>query len=153
MFDQDEPHKRYLKNLLLAPRLQLFIIGYFSIISLVAIAYVIIVFNERNQKILGLFSKLNLPVNHPIGRGLELQTSFLSPEFIGFAVGFFLLFFVGGLILSHRIAGPVYRLRQHLKSCHGKRPTQIQFRDGDFFHELANDFNSYVESIEECEKL
>lgn len=47
-----------------------------------------------------------------------------------------------GVIFLHRVAGPVYRVRQiMLKVNRGELPADIKFREGDFFHEMANDLN------------
>jgi hypothetical protein len=44
--------------------------------------------------------------------------------------------------LSHRWVGPVFRLRTSLQALsRGEPVTPIRFRDGDFWQELAGDFN------------
>lgn len=46
------------------------------------------------------------------------------------------------LRLSHRFVGPVFRLRQALREAAEGRPVRpIQFRDNDFWREVADDFN------------
>ncbi len=47
------------------------------------------------------------------------------------------------LKMSNRFAGPMYRLRIALKKMAGEDvPAPIKFRDGDFWQEAADDFNT-----------
>lgn len=49
---------------------------------------------------------------------------------------------IGGMILSNRVAGPVYRLRKHMEDIlSGKVSGDVHFREKDFFPELADTFN------------
>ncbi|RLD16475.1 MAG: hypothetical protein DRI36_05630 [Caldiserica bacterium] len=58
-------------------------------------------------------------------------------------VGIFMIFY------SHRIAGPVYRLRKSLeKVAEGDYSVRITFRKKDEFKELAEAFNKMVDSLE-----
>ena len=62
---------------------------------------------------------------------------------------FFMLpvFIVDTIKLSHRFAGPIYRLRQTIRIA-GRRRARYQpmkFRDFDFWQGLAEDFNQMVE--------
>ena len=51
-------------------------------------------------------------------------------------LGFFGLFFL------HRVAGPVYRMRQVLKQmASGEVPPEVRLREHDFFHETAAELN------------
>lgn len=56
-----------------------------------------------------------------------------------------------GTLFSHRVSGPLYRLKIHLQSLSvGEvKPTQeVRFRKGDFFPELAESLNSYLKKVE-----
>jgi hypothetical protein len=47
-----------------------------------------------------------------------------------------------GVMFLHRVAGPVYRFRQTLlKVNRGEMPNDIKLREGDFFHDMAQDIN------------
>jgi hypothetical protein len=49
---------------------------------------------------------------------------------------------VVGLALSHKIAGPMYRLRVHLEEFATTRvPRPLKFREGDFFSEIPDAYN------------
>jgi hypothetical protein len=63
---------------------------------------------------------------------------------------FFMLpvFIVDTIKLSHRFAGPIYRLRNVIRSiAHGDRYQPLKFREFDFWQGLADDFNEMVERL------
>lgn len=47
--------------------------------------------------------------------------------------------------LSHRFAGPVFRLRRAIRNvADGETPQPIKFRKSDFWNDLANDYNAML---------
>jgi signal transduction histidine kinase len=62
---------------------------------------------------------------------------------IGF--GQLVLFNLAAVIVSHRIAGPLYRLQRHLKAvAAGSEPADVRFRNGDLYQELAEACNELM---------
>src|SRR6185295_496407 len=58
------------------------------------------------------------------------------------------VFIVDTIKLSHRFAGPIYRMRQTIRSlAKGGAYTPMKFRDIDFWQGLAEDFNQMVERL------
>ena len=58
------------------------------------------------------------------------------------------LFVYDSIRLSHRFAGPVFRLRQVIHSlATGARPERIEFRDNDFWKEIAADMNRVIDRL------
>ena len=54
--------------------------------------------------------------------------------------------------LSHRFAGPICRLRSAMRAiAAGERPTKLSFRDNDFWHELADEYNAMLEKLTDGE--
>lgn len=52
---------------------------------------------------------------------------------------------IGGLVLSNRVAGPVYRIRNHMDDVmSGKTDRKLKFRTKDFFPELAESYNNFL---------
>ena len=50
--------------------------------------------------------------------------------------------------LSHRFAGPIYRLRTTIRTiAEGNPAPRLKFRDDDYWHGLADDFNTMVERL------
>ncbi len=58
------------------------------------------------------------------------------------------VFVLDSIRISHRFAGPIYRLRQTIRSiAQGKPTSRLKFRDFDFWHGLAEDFNQMVDRL------
>ncbi|MEX2091656.1 MAG: hypothetical protein WD971_03215 [Pirellulales bacterium] len=55
------------------------------------------------------------------------------------------VFVIDTVKISHRFAGPIYSLRRSMREvADGKPPRKLQFRDDDFWHELAIDYNAMI---------
>lgn len=58
------------------------------------------------------------------------------------------VFVLDTIKLSHRFAGPIYRLRQCIRGiAEGGPVPRLKFRDFDFWHGLAEDFNKMTERL------
>lgn len=58
------------------------------------------------------------------------------------------LFIFDILKASHRVAGPIVRLRSEMaRLTHGEEVQHLKFRDGDNWAELADDFNALAEQV------
>jgi len=59
------------------------------------------------------------------------------------------VFILDTIQFSHRFVGPIYRLRQTIRSSISQdgAPPVLKFRDSDFWHGLAEDFNQMVDQI------
>ncbi len=58
------------------------------------------------------------------------------------------VFVIDTVKISHRFAGPVYSLRRTMRDvADGKPPRKLQFRQGDFWHELASDYNAMIDRL------
>jgi nitrogen fixation/metabolism regulation signal transduction histidine kinase len=58
------------------------------------------------------------------------------------------VFIVDTIKLSHRFAGPIYRMQQTIRSlARGGAFTPIKFREFDFWQNMAEDFNQMVERL------
>ena len=66
-----------------------------------------------------------------------LVTVFLLPVFVMDAVK-----------LSHRFAGPIFNLRRSIRSvAAGDQPRKVSFRKGDFWQDLADDYNQMLVTL------
>jgi len=80
----------------------------------------------------------------------QLKTA--RTELILFLVIYQFLFvgicFVLCIFMTHKVAGPMFKLSNYLRSiAGGAPPTQISFRDGDNFHDIAADVNAVFDSL------
>lgn len=63
-------------------------------------------------------------------------------------LGFLGLTFVIFIFLTHKIAGPLYKLTQYLSAFNrGENYGKLKFRGGDYFPELADEYNKAMEKI------
>lgn|GEM_PF-1023879 len=85
---------------------------------------------------------LGLPPDHAWFRFLIEQRTTLNQIF-GVVAGLSFVFSLGfGWVISHRIAGPLNRLKMHMvRYALGSTRAEIAFREGDFFPELARAYN------------
>lgn len=60
------------------------------------------------------------------------------------------LVIIDSLRLSNRFAGPLVRLRRSMRALgRGEQVKPIRFRDGDFWQEIADEFNAILERVQE----
>jgi methyl-accepting chemotaxis protein len=58
------------------------------------------------------------------------------------------MFVLDTIKLSHRFAGPIYRMRRMIQEiAEGEAPRHLKFRDFDFWHGLAADFNKMIDRL------
>jgi len=58
------------------------------------------------------------------------------------------VFVIDTVKISHRFAGPIYSLRRAMRDvAEGQSPKKLQFREHDFWQELATDYNAMIERI------
>src|SRR3954469_24308127 len=58
------------------------------------------------------------------------------------------VFVMDTIKLSHRFAGPIFNLRREIrKVAEGQAPRKLKFRQGDFWHDLANDYNAMLSKL------
>ncbi|MCR9204812.1 MAG: hypothetical protein NXH75_09555 [Halobacteriovoraceae bacterium] len=65
-------------------------------------------------------------------------------------IGFSALVFIACIFFSHKIAGPMFKLQKFLQAKKdGVNNGKLFFRKGDYFQEVADDFNDVFEEMEE----
>jgi len=58
------------------------------------------------------------------------------------------LLITGGIIFTHKVAGPMFRLKRHmLEVASGKTQNQIYFRKSDHFHDIADAYNEQLKYL------
>jgi hypothetical protein len=90
---------------------------------------------------------------NPLSSFDEQVEVFLSRHAITFVVLFVLLplFIYDALKLTHRFAGPMVRVRRMLGQLAVGEPTDpLHFREGDFWNDVANNFNA-IRARLQCE--
>lgn len=130
-----EPKPRQLKNLLINPRFQFKFLSYFvtlffiSTLSLYTTTFLF--FWRMKEKALNV----GIPDGHVFFQFLMNQKRDLDLLFVGLAVFNFLLLIGMGFIISHRIAGPIFKLKNQLAQI-SDDTDEFKLRESDFFQEL-----------------
>ena len=136
-------------RLLVIPEFQTRLIGLMLVMALAVIA----IFYGANyyffERYASLGLNIGLPADHVYFKFLSEQRQYMDRIFGISALVVSLVLGLGGLVLSHRVAGPIHRIRTHLRQiAEGKPLSPVTFRKGDFFPEVAEAFNQQVESLE-----
>ena len=144
--------KNQRKVYLINPNFQLRVTSYFILLAVINILvcyscvyYFFDIFQSKGVEI-------GLPKNHVFFMFIEDQMMQMNSVFLVMAIltGVILLF--AGILISHRIAGPMYRLNQDLKSmAESKELRTLKFRKKDFFQEIPESFNLVVDSFNKKE--
>jgi len=89
-----------------------------------------------------------LPQDHIFFSFLNEQQRSMDWVFLVTAIVVAVFIIAYGLFLSHRVAGPLYRMNKHLTENRAKKASHdLKFRKGDYFPELAENFNDYVKEL------
>jgi hypothetical protein len=132
-------------SILINPPFQLKLMSYFVVlfilttITLYSTTYLF--FWNMKQK--GL--NVGIPEGHVYYQFLLNQKHDLDYLFIGLAAVNFTLLLVVGFIVSHRIAGPIHKVKQLLQNPDGF--DKINMRENDFFKELGPIVNNVKDRI------
>jgi hypothetical protein len=135
------PRKRYLVDSKLQGALMLRTFGYwcFCVLSTGLMLLLWQVATGPHRPFLSYFSLHEVAQRH----GAVIIASFLLLPILLLDV----------LITSNRFAGPLYRLRRSMRAlAAGEHVQPVVFRDGDFWHEIADEFNAvaaYVENLKQ----
>lgn len=93
---------------------------------------------------------LNLPPDHPFFLMIHEQKKFMTNVFVVVALSISGIAGLWGLFYSHKIAGPLYRLQRYFTQAaveSAPLKQKIYFRDDDFFQEVPDSINKYIDSI------
>lgn len=135
------------KVLLINPRFQLTCLGFSASLALLSLSIVFFANAYFFWKFKGLGATSGLSQDHVFFRFLQEQQSQMNGIFLATAVLVFGVLLLGGLLLSHRVAGPLYHLEQHCRRlAQGERAGELRFREKDFFQEIPPVFNAAVAS-------
>jgi magnesium-transporting ATPase (P-type) len=142
-----DTRQRKKRSLLINPKFQWTLIGYAAVTALLVLFSVYGLFTFGFSEFNNIGNQAGLPPDHIYFQFIKMQEATFLRVIAAIAVVIGLILTVGGLILSHKIAGPIYRMQKEFNGMSGKDPLEIkeiQFRKGDFFPELADSFNVLV---------
>jgi methyl-accepting chemotaxis protein len=96
-----------------------------------------------------LSSVVDYTAEHRIApTGLELFAASFRPLLVILPIVFVVLAIMV-LLISHHIAGPLYRLKMYMKKVQdGDYSTRLKFRKSDAINDVADSFNNMLDSIQ-----
>ncbi|MBC7692113.1 MAG: hypothetical protein H7222_10110 [Methylotenera sp.] len=128
--------------LLINPKFQLVFLGYMPGLALVAIGVFYVANLHFFWKMNQIGVTLQLAPDHAFFTFLNEQKGMMNALFVVTSLVSFVSLILGGTFLSHRVAGPLHRLTQHMNTIsENETLTEVKFRKSDFFPELAVSFN------------
>lgn len=139
-------YKRHLKNYLLNPQFQLKFISYFigmfliSSLSLYSVSFMF--FWKLKQKALNV----GIPDGHVFFRFIDGQKADLDALFLILVLLNFILLIGAGIVISHRVAGPFYKIQKYLGHDIFEDQT-FKLREKDFFKEIEPVMNNLKNKI------
>ena len=142
----NDPKRAWKRRVLLInPKFQLTFLFYMLVIAatIIVVLYVANVYFFKRSYEAG--QTVGLPPDHIYFTFIDNQRSTMKWIFL-LASGITMINLTfWGLYLSHRVAGPIYRLRKHMvELAEGRTDRDVNFRTNDFFPELADAFNQFV---------
>lgn len=129
-------------NYLINPQFQLKLIGF--VLTLVFLSCGIFYMSNLYfiWKFIEVGKELSLPENHSFFRFIAEQKRVMNSIFLITSLIITVLTVIGGLVLSHRAAGAMYRLETHMDEVgETGKLEEVNFRKNDFFSEIADAFN------------
>ena len=145
-----EQTQRKKRSILINPKFQWTLIGYAAFIATLIFLSVYGLFSFGFHEFVQIGHQAGLPDDHVYFQFIKMQESTFLRVIL--AIAFFVgtILTVGGLVVSHKIAGPLYRLQKELLKMAEKPDAtlhKINFREGDFFPEVPQAFNELVEKV------
>jgi nitrogen fixation/metabolism regulation signal transduction histidine kinase len=83
----------------------------------------------------------------------KVSPPFLYGFYFIFILAYFVLILALGLILTNRIAGPLYRMKKHLEAVgRGETLSDISFRKNDYFGEVLAPYNQVIKMLRDLQE-
>ncbi len=141
-------HQRYIKNFLINPQFQLkYVFWMVSTGAALAFTYSILFYNFANDTYKLIIEISKVPIETQAIMHYQLTKIILLQG----VITFFFLCCIGmiGLLFSHRVAGPLYKLKSAFERVKkGEGQLRIYFRKYDEFQEVALEFNKMLDQIQ-----
>lgn len=148
-------HKRYLRNYLLDPGLQLRYIGFVTLLAAVICGvFAYFIWAQKNQAsqviIDGIRSVewIDDAMKAEITRDLRASDRGIIWKMAGFGVG--LVFVLSGflIVMTHKVAGPLYKTGMYFSRLRdGQIPRVTDLRRGDQFHDFFEHFKDMNDAL------
>jgi hypothetical protein len=133
------------RNYIIAPKLQLKIVGLLAGVAIIASAVICFAAYERIILMDHLFNGNYVPP--PLGKStLVIIANTLMIRLMVIVTIMVFVFVVLGIYLTHKVAGPIWKLEHEINEfLNGKNIRPIKFRKGDEFQKLPELVNTLIQ--------
>lgn len=133
------------RKFLINERFQLHFVGFSGVLALAACLAFYMAIEYFFMKYHGFAIDVGMRPSDPFFRVLGNMETMMTTIFAIISVCVILVSIIGGILFSHRIAGPMYRMREHFKLIASNQTLEdVQFRKGDYFSDVAEAYNSQL---------
>jgi methyl-accepting chemotaxis protein len=78
----------------------------------------------------------------------DITNYIVTVDFLFLVLSLAVSFLIFAAVLSHKLIGPIYNLKNHLNRAHKSgKLDHIKFRKDDFFLDLAEEYNAFIEYL------
>lgn len=134
------------KIFLINPPYQLSVMFHFLILFFTVMIVTVFAINWQLEPVIEQIQLSQLPETDPLIASMANFTKMINITVIALLGFSFIMFAIMGLIVSHKSAGPIYSLTQHLRRIRSNKKVEpINFRKGDYFQELAEEINEFID--------
>jgi hypothetical protein len=135
--------------MLINPGFQLRFMAYMTLASIISISVFYFANTLYFNAVYEMGNELGLDSTHPYFAFIDTQKALLLRIYILLSAVSFALLMAFGLLISHRIAGPIYRVEKYMQSiADGECDFEpVHLRRGDFFPEIENIVNASIQRL------
>ena len=148
MTNSEKKHRRNYKNFLINPKFQLkYVFWMVSTGAGLALTYSVLFYNFANDSYKLIIELSKVPEETQVLMQYQLTKVILIQGVVTFI--FLLCIGLVGVLFSHRVAGPLYKLKSAFERVKkGEGQLRIYFRKYDEFQEVALEFNKMLDQIQ-----
>jgi len=140
-------------NLLIHPRFQLTLILYALLIALISVGIFFFTFQALFGKLMDLGIQAKLDAADPFFDFVTQQKVWMQQVFFFASISLLTSISFLGLWVSHRIAGPMVRLKNFLdQMVETQKMSELRFRKNDYFSDLAESLNQALKILQKQSK-
>lgn len=149
--DNQKVNKHSRKHLLIYPKFQLLLVAINLMLSIGIFLVTLFQTSRSFAKFEEIGHAIKLTEDHPYFKLIQFQeTNLYSHLILSFCFAVLIASF-GTLVISHRLAGPLVRVKSYFKEISAEKKVKgpLKFREGDFFSDLPPAINEALQSLEE----
>lgn len=136
--------RKYLIN----PDFQLKLLVFFTGLAVVSVLVFYQAMSSAFNNLTTQAMELSFPPDHVFYQLIAQQRYVINLTFLTTSIFVFLFLVIGGLFLSHQVAGPLYRLHKHMeKVIQGGPINEVWPRKKDFFQDLFVQYNQMMSQL------